>query len=264
MPRAASARPLRNSSRPTNRIVDLPGVRNSSIRAWCGLNRAQSMPLGTTRYSPSKYRAMKSRAGTLTAMCGVQPLEVALQERPAVVVAEVAPRHRVEGADVGPAVKAQHRDRQRRNEWLVVMHDVECVLVEQRADAPYEVKRQRDPRHRSVGADRDASSDADVPGDAVVVADPARRREHRHVVAACPQLLRQMPDVLGHPTRVHEVVRRDQADLHRAPAAVQIGSSTCHCSGCSRIAFSKMRSKICAVLRTSASLGVSVEYLISG
>ncbi len=194
----------------------------------------------------------------------VEAVEVSLEKRPAVVVPEVAPGHRVEGADVRTAVESQHGDRQRGHKWLVVVDDVEVVLVEQRSHAPHQVKRQCDASDGAVGAHRDAPPDPHVPGDAVVVSNPARGREHGHVVAARAQLGGEVPDVLGDPSWVHEVVRGDEADLHGVPVAGQMGSRTCHCSGCSRIAPSKMRSSICAVLRTSASLGASGEYRISG
>src|ERR1019366_5052321 len=194
----------------------------------------------------------------------MEAVEVALEEGPSVVVAEVAARHGMEGADVRAAVEAQHGDRQRWHERLVGVDDVEVVLVEQGPNPPDQVERQRDARHRAVGAHRDAAADAHVPGDAVVVADAARRCEHGYVVATRPQLRGEVADMLGHPPRVHEVVRGDETDLHRGPDAGQMGSRTCHCSGCSRMAASKMRSNICAVLRTSASLGASVAYRISG
>ena len=189
----------------------------------------------------------------------METVEIALEKRPAVVVPEVTAGHGVERADVRAAVESQHRDRQRGHEGLVIVDDVEMVLVEQGSNAPHQVEGQSDASHGSVGAHRNAPSDAHVPGDAVVVANAARGCEHGHVVAASAQLGREVPDVLGDPPWVHEVVRGDQADLHRVPVAGQMGSRTCHCSGCSRIAPSKMRSSICEVLRTSASLGASAE-----
>ncbi len=103
----------------------------------------------------------------------VEAVEIAFEEWPPVVVAEVAPRHRVECADVRTAVKAQDGDRQGGHQRLVVVHDVEMVLVEQRANSAHKVERQRDARHRPVGAHRDAATDPHVPGDAMVVADAA-------------------------------------------------------------------------------------------
>src|SRR5437879_2478168 len=65
----------------------------------------------------------------------VEPVEVALEKRPSIVVTEVAARHRVKGADVGAAMEAQHGYGQRRHERLVVVDNVERRLLEQRPDA---------------------------------------------------------------------------------------------------------------------------------
>ena len=239
--------------------------------------RAQLIELGMLRVESRAVDAVRDDAVLTVEVasdeipCGnthshvhMEAVEVALEEGTAVVVTEIAPRHRVEGADVRTAVEAQHRDWQRRHQRLVVVHHVEVVLVEQRAHPAHQVEGQRDACHRTVGPHRDAAADAHVSGDAMVVADTARWREHGHVVTTGAELCRQVPDVLGHSPRVHEVVGGDETDLHRGPAAGQMGSRTCHCSGCERIASSKMRSSICAVLRTSASLGASGEYRISG
>src|ERR1022692_3305476 len=188
----------------------------------------------------------------------VKPVEIAFEERPAVVVAEVAPSHRVEGADIRAAVKPQHRDRQRGHERLVIVHNVEVVLVEQRAHPANEVERQRDARHGAVGPDRHATADAHVPGDAVVVADAAGRREHGHVVAASPELCGKVADMLGDPPGVHEVVGGDEADLHCGAVAGQMGSRTCHCSGCKRMASSKMQSRI-GTIAAPARMAISTD-----
>src|SRR5258708_3901294 len=43
----------------------------------------------------------------------------------------------------------------------------------------------------------------------------ARRSEDAHLLAFVPQLTRQVSDVVGHASGRCEVVRRDEADLHR-------------------------------------------------
>ena len=142
----------------------------------------------------------------------VQAPQVGPEERPAVVVADVALGEGVEGGHVGGGRHPQHSHGQRRHEGLVEMEDVEILVLEDLADPPGEVEAEADAGHRVVDRHRDHAPDPVEVGVGHILAGTGR--QHLDVVAEQPQMMTELADVRGDAARVGPVVRRDQADLH--------------------------------------------------
>ena len=95
------------------------------------------------------------------------------------------------------------------------MKHVEPLAVEQLADLAEVTRREREGAHRPVH--REAEPDPDAQD--VALGRPLRAvtgGHDPHVVAAQPEVLVEMPDVLRDPTRLGVDVRADEADLHRS------------------------------------------------
>ena len=58
----------------------------------------------------------------------VQVLEVRLEQRPAVEIADIGSRERMKSPDVGSVRHPEHRDRKRRHQRLMEMKDIEFFL----------------------------------------------------------------------------------------------------------------------------------------
>ena len=130
----------------------------------------------------------------------------------------------MERRDVDAVRFAQQEERQERDERLVQVEDVEPLAVEQLADLAEVARRERERAHRAV--ERDAEPDPDAQDVALGRALRAVAGGHDpDVVAAQPEVLVEVADVLGDPARLRVDVRADEADLHRSVPGAGSGAS---------------------------------------
>ncbi len=121
----------------------------------------------------------------------------------------------MERRDVDAVRFAQQEQRQERDERLVEVEDVEAFAVEQLADLAEVAGRERQGAHRAVH--REAEADPDAQDVALGRAlRTVARGDDPDVVAAQPEVLVEVPDVLGDPARLGVDVRADETDLHRS------------------------------------------------
>jgi hypothetical protein len=144
----------------------------------------------------------------------VETLGVAAHDPAAELVRRREAAVGVERGDVHARREPQDDRRQERHERLVEVEEVEAFPLEHVADLRHVARRQRDRPDRAVDRQREALADADhvALGRAL---EAVRRRQDPDVVAAQPEVLVEVADVLGHTARQRVDVRRDEPDLHR-------------------------------------------------
>ena len=144
----------------------------------------------------------------------VEALRVGAEDPAAELVGGRPAAVRMEGRDVDAPRLAQQHEREERHERLVEVQDVEPLAVERVPDLGDEPGREGDRPHRAVGRHREALAEPDH----VAIGRPleaVRRGEDPDVVAAQPEVLVQVPDVLRDAAGERVDVRGDEADLHR-------------------------------------------------
>ncbi len=143
----------------------------------------------------------------------VEPGGLALHHLAAELVGRREAAVRVEGRDVHARREPQEDRRQERHERLVEVEEVELLALEGRADLGHEPRRQGDRADGAVDRQREALADPDD----VALGRPLEAvaaRQDPDVVAAQPEVLVQVPDVLGHAAGQRVDVGRDEPDLH--------------------------------------------------
>ena len=131
----------------------------------------------------------------------------------------------VEGRDVHAVRLAEQEQRQERDERFVEVQDVEPLAGQQLADLADVARRERERPDRAIGRHAEADPDAQD----VALGGPLRAvagGDDPDVVAAQPQVLVEIADVLRDAARFRVDVRADEADLHGRPAwPISAGSS---------------------------------------
>ena len=147
----------------------------------------------------------------------VQPVGVAAHDAAAELVGGRPAAVGVERGDVDALRLAQDHQRQERHERLVEVEDVEPLPLEHLADLRDVAGRDRHRPDRPVGRHREALAQPDdvALGGAL---EAVRRGQDPDVVAAQPEVLVEVADVLGDAARQRVDVRRDEPDLHRPPS----------------------------------------------
>ena len=154
----------------------------------------------------------------------VEAVRVAAHRAAAELVGRRPAAVRVEGRDVDARGGAQHDRREERHERLVEVQQVERLGLEHVGDLGEVPWRQRDRADGAVRGHTEALADSDdvALGGAL---QPVARREDPDVMAARPETLVKVPDVLVDSARQGIHVRRDEPDLHpRGPRAVPTGA----------------------------------------
>src|ERR1700687_6125087 len=96
------------------------------------------------------------------------------------------------------------------------MEYIETLLLDERRDLIGEMKAERDAGHRVVDGDRDGAPDPIELGRVQIDVGTTRGREDSHVVPKQAQLPGEVLYVVGHAAGRSKVIRRDEADFHRA------------------------------------------------
>ena len=209
-----SSRPLRGSCRPTNRTFGVPSCQRGDRHGACEARDVDAVrdDLVVAREEPVDEVAR----GGADRDAAVEPRGMRLHDPAAELVRRREAGVGVEGGDVDAARLAQQEERQERHERLVEVEDVEPLALEQVADLADVARREGQRPDRAVERDGEADPDAQD----VALGRPLRAvagGDDPDVVAAQPQVLVEVADVLGDAAVLRVDVRADEADLHRGP-----------------------------------------------
>jgi len=152
----------------------------------------------------------------------MQPVGVALHHSASELVRGREAGVGVECGHVDRVRFAQQEERQEGHERLVEMEHVELLTVQHRPDLGQVARREGERPDRRVDGHGDAHAETDDVAFRGALRTVAGGQD-ADVVAAQPQVLVQVADVLGHAPVLRVDVRTDQADLHRASGSKRGG-----------------------------------------